>query len=104
MKRQNVVSVVLALVVVAAVIWALRWQKPVVAVKAMPQPSQTTTPSPTQGSTAAFSLASPSAFVQQPGGPYEPRDPRWQWWNENIRRDPTFQWKMPIDFYGKVVD
>lgn len=39
-----------------------------------------------------------------PGGPYEPRDPRWQWWNEMLAADKKFEWKMPINFYGKVVD
>jgi hypothetical protein len=43
-------------------------------------------------------------FLQKPGGPYEPRDPRWKEWDENMKRDPGFQWRMPIEFYGKVVD
>ena len=41
---------------------------------------------------------------QKPGGVYEPRDPRWQWWNEQKKIDPKFEWKMPIAFYGLVVD
>ncbi len=41
---------------------------------------------------------------QEPGGVYEPRDPRWQWWNEQKDIDPKFEWKMPIEFYGLVVD
>jgi hypothetical protein len=41
---------------------------------------------------------------QVPGGPYEPDDPRWQWWNKERKADPKFEWKMPIRFYGKVVD
>jgi hypothetical protein len=31
-------------------------------------------------------------------------DPRWQWWREMRRRDAKFEWKMPINFYGKVID
>lgn len=31
-------------------------------------------------------------------------DPRWKWWNAMEERDPSFEWKMPIDFYGKVID
>jgi len=31
-------------------------------------------------------------------------DPRWVWWNEQNARDPSFEWKMPISFFGKVVD
>jgi len=30
--------------------------------------------------------------------------PMWQWWNEMQERDPDFLAKMPIVFYGKVVD
>jgi hypothetical protein len=49
--------------------------------------------------------ASPSpGFVQKPDGPYEPRDPRWKAWHEKEKRDPDFEWKTPIAFYGKVVD
>ena len=28
----------------------------------------------------------------------------WDWWNRMEKNDPQFQWKMPINFYGKVVD
>lgn len=28
----------------------------------------------------------------------------WDWWNRMEKTDPQFQWKMPIEFYGKVVD
>lgn len=31
-------------------------------------------------------------------------DPRWVWWNQQNARDPSFEWKMPIEFYGKIVD
>jgi hypothetical protein len=31
-------------------------------------------------------------------------DPKWKWWNEQRSSDPDFEWKMPIVFYGKVVD
>lgn len=31
-------------------------------------------------------------------------DPKWIWWNEQMERDRNFEWKMPINFYGKVVD
>jgi Carboxypeptidase regulatory-like domain len=29
---------------------------------------------------------------------------QWQWWDEMEKTDPDWQWKMPIEFYGKVVD
>lgn len=28
----------------------------------------------------------------------------WEWWNYMDKTDPSFQWKMPIEFHGKVVD
>jgi hypothetical protein len=28
----------------------------------------------------------------------------WDWWRAMEKADPKFQWKMPIEFYGKVVD
>lgn len=29
---------------------------------------------------------------------------QWEWWGTMDKADPDFQWKMPIEFYGKVVD
>ena len=29
---------------------------------------------------------------------------QWEWWDAMDKADPDFQWKMPIEFYGKVVD
>lgn len=28
----------------------------------------------------------------------------WEWWDAMEKSDPNFQWKMPIEFYGKVID
>src|SRR4051812_33637512 len=28
----------------------------------------------------------------------------WEWWRQSTKADPKFEWKMPIEFYGKVVD
>jgi len=61
-------------------------------------------PSPPSGANATPALSVSSVSVQKPGGPYESHDPRWEQWNEMSKRDPSFQWKMPIEFYGKVVD
>lgn len=41
---------------------------------------------------------------QMPGGPYEPADPRWAEVEVKDRVDKGWEWKMPINFYGKVVD
>jgi hypothetical protein len=38
-------------------------------------------------------------------GKYQGRsDPRWEWWKRMEKLDPKFEWKMPIRFYGKVID
>jgi hypothetical protein len=54
---------------------------------------------------ASFSQATPTVSGQsaQDASIYK-TDPRWVWWNEQNARDPAFEWKMPIAFYGKVVD
>lgn len=28
----------------------------------------------------------------------------WDWWHAMEKSDPKFEWKMPIEFYGRVVD
>ncbi len=38
-------------------------------------------------------------------GKYQGRsDPRWEWWKQMEKHDPKFEWKIPIRFYGKVID
>lgn len=46
----------------------------------------------------------PPSGNQLPGGAYDPTDPRWAWWNEQRQIDRSFEWKMPISFYGVVLD
>jgi hypothetical protein len=31
-------------------------------------------------------------------------DPRWEWWKKMKKLDPKFEWKMPVNFYGKIID
>src|SRR4051794_4077186 len=50
-------------------------------------------------------LETGSGYEVPPGGRYEGlSDPRWKWWNMMEKRDSSFEWKMPINFYGRVVD
>jgi hypothetical protein len=39
---------------------------------------------------------------------YPPKTPEqramWQWWNAMNELDSSFEWKTPIEFYGKVID
>lgn len=45
------------------------------------------------------------AYEVPAGGAYEGlSDPRWQWWNAMKKVDRSFEWKMPISFYGRVID
>jgi len=46
----------------------------------------------------------PTASRQKPGGPYAPADPRWSERTRKLKVDPQYEWKTPIEFYGKVVD
>jgi hypothetical protein len=41
---------------------------------------------------------------QMPGGQPEPSDPRWKEREMKRRIDPQYEWKMPINFYGRVLD
>jgi len=72
-----------------------------------PQPamkSAVVTPKPISTKPNTSKNTSGEAPRQLPGGPYKPRDLRWKEWNEKEAQDPFFQWKTPIEFYGKVVD
>lgn len=65
-------------------------------------------------SEAEIKAAAPTPLPQNPVPSQPPNatpdlsiyktDPKWIWWNEQMERDRDFEWKMPISFYGKVVD
>lgn len=99
MRRLIIISVLLLLVIGLAIwLWPSKpivSSTPVSELKAQQSlPIVPVVPTPPIG----------EAKVQQPGGPYEPSDPRWKWWNEMEKKDRLFEWKMPINFYGKVVE
>lgn len=54
--------------------------------------------------TSADHPASPPTVSATPDLTVYKTDPQWVWWNEQSERDPQFEWKMPISFFGKVVD
>jgi hypothetical protein len=63
------------------------------------------TPKPQVVPIPALSAAAiPPDKQQQPGGPYQPADPRWEERLRLLKEDPQYEWKTPISFYGKVVD
>src|SRR3954471_8516233 len=49
-------------------------------------------------------IDSSSLELQQPGGPYVPSDPRWAIVREKDKAEPKWEWRMPINFYGRVLD
>lgn len=100
MKRFSAIVVSLLLVIVAAF-----WLRP------SKLPPSTGSTGIHQHAKPAVQAAAPSTpdqtpqpKVQRPGAPYEPEDPRWKWWNEMYKKDSYFEWRTPINFYGKVVD
>ena len=42
--------------------------------------------------------------TQLPGGPFVASDPRWKRVKELEKTDKQWEWKTPIEFYGKVID
>jgi hypothetical protein len=54
-------------------------------------------------SSALLAQASPEPS-QSPGGPYRSSDPRWPEVNKLDKLDSAWEWKMPINFYGRVLD
>ena len=57
-------------------------------------------PAPTAPNVAEIT----STGRQSPGGPYEPSDPRWKEVRAKDLVDHAWEWRMPINFYGRVVD
>jgi len=107
MKPRYIIGVSLGLLILIGVIWLLTPKTPTNPINVAGGPTSTATPTGIPSiapSTPSVSGTESLAFVQKPGGPYEPRDPRWAGWSELMKRDPSFEWKMPISFYGKVVD
>src|SRR5258708_9179888 len=48
--------------------------------------------------------SAPDAQTQKPGGPYVSSDPRWVIVRQRDKVDHNWEWRMPINFYGQVVD
>lgn len=57
-------------------------------------------PTPTPSSVADAALTG----RQIPGGAYEPSDPRWKEVHAKDLADQGWEWRMPINFFGRVVD
>ena len=55
-------------------------------------------------STASNAAEITSTGRQSPGGTYEPSDPRWKEVRAKELVDHAWEWRMPINFFGRVVD
>lgn len=89
--------IALGLLIIAGVVWLLMLpRQPVKEDTSSAQKKPTPEASPTYITT--------TAPRQAPGGPYAPADPRWPERTRRLKADPQYEWKTPIEFYGKVVD
>lgn len=55
--------------------------------------------------TAIGTIPQPRLFKSTRYPPETPEEKAlWEWWRAMNKADPKFQWKMPLDFYGRIVD
>lgn len=91
---------VLAVLAGVLALWLIRSEKssqPIVA-PSTPQPSIATP-------TDVLARSSDTVVrLQSPGGPAEPLDPRWEERRRRETEDSGYEWRLPINFYGRVVD
>jgi hypothetical protein len=101
MNYRKTLIAVATFVVVCVAVWLLtRGGQPE---KVNPQTPKTQ-PTPAASPSASPTYLSTTAPRQEPGGPYAPADPRWPERTRKLKADPQYEWKTPIEFYGKVVD
>jgi hypothetical protein len=101
MKSRKAHVTVAALLAIGCAFWLLtRGGQPE---KVNPQTPKTQ-PTPAASPSASPTYLSTTAPRQEPGGPYAPADPRWEERRRKRAEDPKYEWKTPIEFYGKVLD
>lgn len=99
-KPYFVLAAVLVLILLTLAVWLRRRFSPSVIA---PSASIQTQATPAVPSTSP--VAEPKLLAKQlPGGLPEPSDPRWKDREMMRQIDPNGEWKMPISFYGRVVD
>lgn len=91
-----IITLGIIVVVAALLIWL--WPKQKI------RPNKSSAQTQIKAVTPSTVQSSGRAKLQQPGGPYEASDPRWEERRERQKKDPNYEWKIPITFYGKVVD
>jgi len=102
MNKRNFFLVLLGAGVAAiAVFWWLR-SSPLPAAPQAPVMAKQSAVIPTS-TPSSIAQATPNGR-QIPGGTYEPSDPRWKEVHAKDLVDQAWEWRMPINFFGRVVD
>lgn len=105
MKDKRLIIVLAGIIAVCLLLWFLS-HGPRGSFAAAPKPSPGQAPTAqTAPIPAKAPLVVPKEQKKQlPEGPYEPSDPRWQKVRELDKTDKQWEWKTPIEFYGRVID
>ena len=102
MDKRNLALVLSALIVVAlGMLW---WLGVLSSKRALQAPVEATPTVAPYGSPQPDRAPATPTGRQIPGGRPEPSDPRWKEREVKRRIDPEYEWKMPINFFGRVVD
>jgi hypothetical protein len=103
-KRRRVVALILVLLGLAVSIGLVR---------RLPRSAKASPDASVRADDPSSSATSPPKITntrtdpvgpQKPGGPYVSSDPRWAVAREKDRVDHNWEWRMPIIFFGRVVD
>lgn len=101
--------IIIILVVAICFIWFL-WPNKTLPPQASSDATQTKTADLSKNTAAPHAITQP--ITSQANTQSESQAPlqgsseaeKWAWWNEMSKKDRFFEYKMPISFYGKVVD
>ncbi|MCX6937305.1 MAG: carboxypeptidase-like regulatory domain-containing protein [Verrucomicrobia bacterium] len=110
--NRNIASGFILSAALAVVVWwllASRHQppKPTVIVQEshLPVPPAMRPTMPVSGQPSAEIPPKPRMFKSKGWPPTTPEQKEmWNWWNAMYKADPKFEWKTPIEFYGKAMD
>src|SRR5438067_3960371 len=102
MSKRNLALVLSVILVVMLAMWLWLSIRSSSRVQRTPIMTQSSIAQPT--SPQADITPETTTGRQLPGGPPEPSDPRWKKRETKRRIDPQYEWKMPINFFGRVVD
>jgi hypothetical protein len=103
MKARFLILIGVVLALLGVVAWRLT--RPIATPLRTPSVALTSPTPATTIPTTPTPAPQPLAHKPPIKGEYQGEsDPRWQWWHAMEKHDPAFEWKAPINFYGKVVD